>query len=231
MIQSDAWAAYDILSRPLAFDINEGDVQHERRVELLPFLTRFVAITALSRDEIEALPDNYTATAAEHKLPDLFDPASGWTEAFHPSDRLHDHAADFRRAASAFILPAGVPADRNSSQLNDRGSGESTELPDAVALVVLNLLVDETGRVVPSPITYEVQFRRFIKDVDGQLVSVQLSQYELSRKLFLDNPASGGLVAVDEQESVYLPAAGNDYSFASCFHSPYHLNVSYAFFR
>jgi hypothetical protein len=31
----------------------------------------------------------------------------------------------------------------------------------------------------------------------------------------LTDPASGGLVRVDETEPAYLPAAGNDYSFAT----------------
>ena len=47
-----------------------------------------------------------------------------------------------------------------------------------------------------------------------------MKQFELSRKLLLNDPQSGGFVALDEQVPAYLPDAGNDYSFASMQYSP-----------
>jgi hypothetical protein len=86
---------------------------------------------------------------------------------------------------------------------------------DAAALVTEGLLVDRGGRVVPSPITYDVQLRTFSKDVHGQFQLTTVVEYELSRKLLLADPTSGGLVAVTADDPAYLPASGNDFTFAS----------------
>jgi len=84
-----------------------------------------------------------------------------------------------------------------------------------VALVIQSLLIDSNGAVVPSPITFEVQQRSFTKDGRSNLAPTELGQFEISRKLFLSDPRSGGLVALDEKAGSYLPNSGNDYSFAS----------------
>src|SRR5262249_28055110 len=52
-------------------------------------------------------------------------------------------------------------------------------------------------------------------DGRGILAPTELRQFEISRKLFLSDPRSGGLVALDDKAGSYLPRAGNDYSFAS----------------
>jgi len=47
------------------------------------------------------------------------------------------------------------------------------------------------------------------------LASVESSDYELSRKLLLANPSSGGFIRLGADYPAYLPSAGNDYTFAS----------------
>lgn len=86
---------------------------------------------------------------------------------------------------------------------------------DGVALLTEDLLVGSNGRVEPSPLTFELQVRNIPRDSQGRYDKTTVAQYELRRKLLLANPSSGGLVGVDPNGPAYLPAAGNDYTFAS----------------
>src|SRR5262249_31180064 len=43
----------------------------------------------------------------------------------------------------------------------------------------------------------------------------ELNQYEMSRKMLIMNPETGGLISFGESDPMYLPIAGNDYSFAT----------------
>jgi hypothetical protein len=92
--------------------------------------------------------------------------------------------------------------------------GEVKEL-GAVALVIQNLLIDSEGNVVPAQLTYEIQTRAFSRDEQGKILATRMNQYELSRKLLLAKPRSGGLTSLAETAPMYLPLAGNDYSFAT----------------
>ena len=214
-MQSDVWAAYDLLYRKSYFKGAEGPQLQERRSQLLPLLARFVKKLALTRSEIEALPDNYAAASGSYNLPGLFDAGSGWLEVqWHP-DREHDHSADYRRAARVFIKPTGAPQDKQEFLDGLRSAPNVASRLDAVALVIQNLLIDREGEVVPSRLTYDVQLRRFVKDERGALIKTEVEEYELSRRLLLSSPASGGLVGSDDKASLYLPASGNDYGFAS----------------
>jgi hypothetical protein len=53
------------------------------------------------------------------------------------------------------------------------------------------------------------------RDRDGKLRKTEAHQYELSRKLLLNDPKSGGFVRLDNQAASDLPSAGNDDTFAS----------------
>ncbi len=215
LMQSDVWAAYDLLFRNSRFDGAEGKQLRECRDQLLPLLARFIKKLALTSDEIDRLPDNYTSAARTHHLPRLFDQRSGWMEVQWFPERLHDHGADYRRATRVFIRPTSSPQDKQEFLNSLREERYKTSKLDAVALVTQNLLIDSNGKVVPTGLTYEVQFRRFIKSRPGVLVRTELAQYELSRKLLLTKPASGGLVSLNDKVPIYLPEAGNDYGFAS----------------
>ena len=84
---------------------------------------------------------------------------------------------------------------------------------EAVALVVQNLLIDASGRVVPSPLFSEVQFR-FFKN-DSAEVTAEPRQFELSRRKLLTEPASGGFVEFSATSPAFLSSAGNDLDFAT----------------
>ena len=213
LMQCDVWAAHDLLSRNYNFDGEEGKQRLERRNQLLNLLARLVKKLALTSDEIKTLPDNYAA--AGHHLPDLFGASSEWLEVRWSQERIHDSAADYRRVARVFIKPASPPKDKDTFLNGLRHAENFPEHLDTVAVVTQNLLIDSNGKVVPTTLTYEVQMRTFVKDKDGKLVKTEVKQYELSRRLLLNDPKSGGFLAVDGKAPAYLPSAGNGYAFAS----------------
>jgi hypothetical protein len=215
LMQTDAWAAYDLLYRNASFGGASDQQLRERRGQLLPLLARFVRKLALTRGEIGALPDNYAAASVRNNLPALFDPASGWLEIEWRPERSHDHAADYRRAARVFVKPASQPRDKQEFLDSLRDATDIASKVDGLALVIQNLLIDSDGEVVPSRLTYDVQIRRTVRDARGAFVRTDVEEYELSRRMLLTGAASGGLVGADERAAAYLPAAGNDYSFAS----------------
>jgi hypothetical protein len=216
LMQGDVWAAFDILSGYRYIKGPQGESLNERRSELAPLLARFIRKLALTPEEIKRLPDNYAAASGAHRLPDLFGTRSEWMEIRWFPERLHDESFRFRRVARVFIKAASQPANRQAflNEFREEVGGGAARLA-AVALVTQSLLIDSNGAVVPSPITFEVQLRSFIKDGRSNWVRTELGQFEISRKLSLSSPRSGGMVALDDKVGSYLPSAGNDYSFAS----------------
>src|SRR5499427_8779002 len=144
----------------------QGESLDERRSELLPLLARFIRKLALTPEEIKRLPDNYVAASGVHRLPDLFGTLSGWVEIRWFPDRLHDDSVHFRRAARVFIKTKSQLANRQAflNELREEAGSDKALGLDAVALVIQNMLIDSNGAVAPSPITFEVQQRSFIKD-------------------------------------------------------------------
>jgi hypothetical protein len=219
LMQSDLWAAHDVLFATGTSD----EVQRGYKEELLDLLARSVKNLSLSTREIQGLPDNY----ASARLPfNLFSEDRGWIEIEYSPERAHDRAADYRRATRIFLKPASRPADRHQwlNSLREGGAdrdgkpvagdGIRIEKLDAVALAVQLLLVDQSGVVVPTGLTYEVQVRTFLKGDTGKWSGTKLAVAELSRKALLEGQA-GGLLTVEEDAPAYLPDAGNDYFFAS----------------
>src|SRR5262245_23900188 len=208
LMQGDVWAAFDILSGYRRIVGPQGESLDERRSELSPMLARFIRKLALTPEEIKRLPDNYAAASVVHRLPDLFGTRSEWMEISWFPDRLHDDSVHFRRAARVFIKAKSQRANRQAflNELRESGSDRAVGI-DAVALVIQSMLIDSDGVVVPSPITLEVQQRSF-KDERGNLVKTELGQFEISRKLFVSNPQSGGLVALHDKAGSYLPSSG-----------------------
>lgn len=215
LMQADVWAAYDQLARVYLDRRGRATELHERASQLVPLLTQLVKKLALTPDEINNLPDNYALAAKEHHLADLFSPNSEWIEVRWEPDRLHDQAADFRRVTRVFLKPI-VPLKNRQSFLDGlpHNHGNTPEL-GAVALVTQNLLIDSQGDAVPTRLTYEVQMRTFRRDVQGRLVKTELNQYEFNRKLLLNRSQTGGMISLGEDAAMYLPAAGNDYGFAT----------------
>jgi len=216
LMQADVWAAFDILDRHREFSGELGD----RKNELVPMLAQFVRKLALTPEEIAALPDTYAAAQRSEGLPPLFDGRSGWIEVEWFPDREHDRSADYRRATRVFVKPTAKPQQflNDLTGLLRRNPGLSPDLKgvlDGVALVTEDLLVDSNARVQRSPLTFEVQIRSFVRNSEGKYANTKVAEYELSRKLLLTNPSTGGLHRLDPSDPAYLPVAGNDYTFAS----------------
>jgi hypothetical protein len=219
LMQSDLWAVYDLAyattSFTSAYDHRADPAQlQQRRGELLTTLAATIRALALNRTEIASLPDNYAAGARAGILPDLFNPESGWVEIQWLQDRMHNHAVQFRRASRVFLRPLRKPPDEAAflNSFRDETSTAVSEL-EAAALVTQNLLVADDGSVVPSPITFDVQIRRFGRD--GHATSTQVAEHELSRRLLLTDPDSSGFTTFDGNDPSYLPMAGNDFLFAT----------------
>jgi hypothetical protein len=209
LMQADLWAAHDVLTAYPPPD----DAVRERTEQHLAPLARLVKRLALTRREIEELPDNYAIARLSF---DPFAADGGWVEVEYLPERIHDVAADLRRATRVFVKPASPPRDRHAwldGLRADFGRSATREL-DAVALVVQLLLIDGDGVVVPTRLTYEVQVRSFPKGEDVAAKEAGLFVAELSRKALLLDPRSGGLRPIGERSPSYLPGAGNDYAFA-----------------
>jgi len=211
LMQNDVWAAYDVLSRSGLLERTTDKKLRERRDKLLHLLAQFIKRLSLTTAEINSLPNNQIAQL----LPDLVAIDSEWVELQSSTERLHDGAADYRQATRVFIKPTSRPRN-NEEFLNSLQQGSDlTSRLTAVALIIQILLIDSNGQVVPTPLIYGAQFRIFNRSENGALMSTELIQYELNRKLFSTSPSSGGLVRLDSKTPAYLPSAGNDYGFAS----------------
>ena len=85
LMQADLWAVYDMLRtvplmRPESRGATPDSVLRTQRIEeLMPLLARAIRALALTRAEIETLPDNYAAGARAGELPALSHlKAVGW---------------------------------------------------------------------------------------------------------------------------------------------------------
>jgi hypothetical protein len=212
LMQSDLWSAFDILySHPA------GEQLEARRRTLMDLLGRLIKKVALAAPEISTLPDNYTLSIGALELPDLFRRDSGWMEVVWFPNRQHDMIADFRRVSRVFIKPAKASenAQKFLDSLRNSTSENAVEALDGVGLVTQLLLIDSSGRITPTRITNNVQLRLFRKTRHGELKTTEIHQCELNRKLIVSRPGSGGFTQEDDSAPAYLPAALNDYGFAS----------------
>jgi len=184
---------------------------------------RFIQKLALNPDEISALPNNYAMAAAAQSLPDLFGANSQWLEVVWRPDRVHEEFANRRRASRVFIKPTHIPTNKLEfleSSRRQRHAGESdgsdpSEKLNAVALVMQNLLVDTSGKVVPSPLTYSVQMRTFVRNAESKPETAKFAEYELSRRLLLKSAGSGNFTVHTNNSIAYSFDSGSDYGFAS----------------
>ena len=215
LMQSDLWSAYDMLHAMtrLRRGPSAGDsAERERAQALLPLVATTMRTLALSGEEIARLPDTYSAAAMALGLPDVLGDRTAWMEIRWFPLRSHEQAAGHRRAARVFFRPSEWPNDEGAflNRFRER-QGDNSAALSSVALLIQLLLVASDGTVVPSPITYEVQFRGTAARAGG----AEIPQYELSRRQMLSSPATGGLVAFDATAPAYLPMAGNDLAFAT----------------
>ena len=224
LMQSDLWSAHDTLFFPfLPADEKElGD----HRLAALDLISRLIRKIALTADEIKSLPNNYADAVRALSLPDVFAQQSGWIEIlwFHP--RAHDLFAGYRRTSRVFVkLAARQPnLQKFLDGMPDRAESDPIGGLDGVALVTQLMLIDSKGKVEPTTLTSEVQFRIFkpataasfhsndgtFKMADGTFERASLQVCEISRKLFVRDLQSGGLILKDENS----PAYNGSYGFA-----------------
>ena len=216
IMQNDLWSAYDILYRYKGYKQRGENVLAERRLEILELLGRLMVKISLTPDEVRSLPDNYSIAQAANALPGVFQSNSGWVEVQWFPWRLHDFAVDYRRVTRVFLKPARPQWDLQRF-LNGfrRGDKDTVTNLDGVALVIQPLIIDTKGQLTAVNLSTDVQFRMFEKTAQGTFQKTRIGIYELSRKRLMVPADSGGLVETAENERVYLPAAGNDYGFAS----------------
>lgn len=209
LMQSDLWAAHDIFFTPL-LPADEKELG-ERRREVVDLLARLIRKIALTPKEIKSLPDNYAAAMWQRSLPDLFRKDNGWIEVQWFPSRAHDNAAGYRRVSRVFLKPTHPPRDMQKF-LDKRPGREAADL-DAVALVMQLLLIDTQGNLRPTALSTDVQMRFFERTSEGIVKKTAIQVCEISRQLFLRDPASGGLVAEGENSPAYV---GN-YNFANSY--------------
>ena len=213
-MQSDLWAAYDILYS-IGLGGNDKDSGlAERKSKLLELLSQLIRKLALSDDQINSLHSNYSTAVHEKRLPDILSPESGWLEIELLPNRSHDHACGYRRAARIFLKPR-TPQSDAAGFVEKLKHQQYLDEVEAVALAVQNLLIDVNGGIVPSPLLSDVQFRFFINNPSTGKISATAKEFELSRRQLLTQPSSGGLLEFDSTAPAYLSAAGNDYGFAT----------------
>ena len=220
LMQSDLWAAYDLLYRER--ETHETSEFRTRKDRVLSLLAQLIRRIAMSRPEIGQLPQNCIAAGEHHQLPKFFDPASGWLEIEFKRQRLHDFSVNFRRDARVFVKPIAAPPDpiafleslRMFTFAGTPGENFPANL-EAVALVEENLLIDSQGEIVASPLIQDVQIRRFIRNGKGEFIRGEFREFELSRRKLLTDLSGSGFNEFDESAPVFKSAAGNDYGFAT----------------
>ena len=214
LMQADIWAAFDIMYRTRYSNPLIRVDQTDPEARLLSLLRQFMRKLALSSDEIKSLKNNYLDAINGHKLPNLFAKESGWLEIELLPQRHHEDTAFQRRAARVFVKPRTAPPDADKF-VESLKHNQHHEKIEAVALVIQNLLVDNSGRVVPSPLFNLVQLRIFKTDPKTGAVSGEPHQFELSRRRLLTEPTSGGFMELNAASPAFLSSAGNDLDFAT----------------
>ena len=127
---------------------------------------------------------------------------------------MHDEHAGYRRASRVFLKPAQPPQNvQRFLEAQTARDPEDSPALQGVALITQLLLIDSHGNPQPSKMTSEAQIRLFVPGGESGTVTGTMRTCEISRKLFLQDPDSGGLVAEDDNTPAYL-SDGGGYGFA-----------------
>ena len=210
-MQSDLWSAYDILGEPL-FPKGYPPELDARHAAALDALARLIRKIALTPEEIQTLPDNYSAAMNTLGLPDLFSGKGGWVEVQWFRERAHDGAAGYRRFSRIFVKPVHSPQSTQKilDALRNPEHDPAASL-DGAAILIQLILIDSHGKLTPVHLTSEAELRLFEKTPAGSLKRTNIRVCEISRRLMLEDPQSGGLLS----ESEDAPAYFGSYEFAS----------------
>ena len=217
ILQHDLWAVFDWLA-------GTPELHMEQRAQLERRLAAIIQVVALTPEEIQHLPDNYsslrgTITADGLALPD---PRSGWVllgrDDGDPVAPFHSFA--FPR--SLFLVYLKLPPDGPSpSTYIEAMRSYSRQYPPnndcmtqpctppkfpvgtELALVRRALLIDNTGRPQVSPITESIQVRRYREIPSGDRFDFhgtmqQPAEFQLTRHAL--NHGTVGLRRLSEDE-------------------------------
>jgi hypothetical protein len=209
LLQRDLWALFDsVLANPIwsdytNYDRTKKDRYKAVRAELATRVLKVIGRVALTREQIDALPDNYaTAVAAktfptdfdagkEDKVflpPDLWQPQGSWVLL---SDKLGRPLAqthlEFFGGRSAFFVFLRLPEGRDATSeylgelrgwARDGRKGDPPQLPygTRVALARQMVLIDDKGEMQATHLTETVQIRAFRGTDKGALAHPKVSQ-------------------------------------------------------
>jgi len=220
MFQRDLWAVFDWL----AF---QSEPYPSQREALKTRLARIIRRVALTKDEILALPDNYTSTIESKVFPadfqanqpqatflpsDLFLPDSAWIPMGReggPIAMSHTNEFPFF-GRSVFLVFLRSPEGRKATldliqSLNTEPQAVQTMGID-VALVRRMLLIDDHGNLVLSPLFETIQIRHFNPE---QI----FHEYELSRRSLFEGSAGG--LHLNEELFLLFFSHGDEFEFSN----------------
>jgi len=172
---------------------------------------RLIRQVALTSDQIRSLPDNYPVAARQHSFPDVFAKDNGWMEVAWFLPRAHDDEAGFRRTVRVFLKPLHRPADTRKFLEAQSDKPEDPSAWAGAALITQLFLIDSRGNLQTTRLTSEAQFRMF--DAEDGTLKTAMSAGEISRRLFLEHPDTGGLAVEDDNTRTYGSNSGG-YRFA-----------------
>jgi hypothetical protein len=226
LLQRDLWLVFNWLEGShdnFAEPPLEAKTARAAQDRLRRPLAAVIGRLALSRKEIQELPDNYSAAVASGKFtrrfdpekpdqpylpPDLFAANGPWvcvgrTDSITAPEHLAEpDRTENRFTNSVFLVFLSLPHGRAATvaYLKQLRSGDSKQLPESTqfALVRRALLIDTSHRVEPTTLTESVQVR-----VDRQ----SFYEFRLSRSQLFAGPA-GGLRALGSDESDFKTGFG-----------------------
>jgi hypothetical protein len=194
LLQRDLWALFDsVLANPTWFDYmnydrTKKDPYKVERAELATRVLKVMERVALTREQIDALPDNYAAAVAaktfpadfdagkENKVflpPDLWQPQGSWVllgdKLGRPLAQTH---LEFFGGRSTFFVFLRLPEGRDATceslgelrgWARDGRKGDPPQLPygTRVALARQMVLIDDKGEMRATHLTESVQIRAF----------------------------------------------------------------------
>lgn len=208
-LQRDLWAVFDWLTV-------RSDTYPDQREALKSRLALAIRRLALTKQEIQNLPDNYEAAVESGKFPaahsggylgppflppSLLDAFADWINLGRdrgPMAISHVRDAHFL-GRSAFLVLVRVPGGREATrrfveELESR-TAQDVSIGTEVALVRRMMLIDDQGAIVPSRMVEAVQLRHFISDYPEAQV---FHEFALDRRGLFSGEA-GGLQPVERE--------------------------------
>jgi hypothetical protein len=224
IFQRDLWAVFDWSDSD---DPRHGSMETRRALQIR--LARLMQRVALTKAEMERLPDNFTESNLHA---DLFKPGGPWVPLIprggEPAAIAHTTGFGGRSAFFVFLrLPGGreetlaylkrlseYPEPWVLQRIgNEPRTAPNPALPQfpsgtRVALLRRMMLVDQEGNVVPTHLTELLQVRVYTDMLTG---GQENSEFRLSREKLFAHQA-GGLSAIgpDEKKFSVFMTQGND---------------------